>query len=85
MMWWPGLLNDELEGMCNEAVMAWFEVQSRDLNIGPEEKHKTISVRISGLSARIWRTRDFPNTKQETKHLTAMFGGMKDSYSNRDS
>jgi hypothetical protein len=40
MMGWSGLLNDELEGMWKETVVAWFEVQSRDLNQGPKENHE---------------------------------------------
>jgi hypothetical protein len=39
-MMWSRLGNDELEGMWKETVVAWFEVQYRDLHIGPEEKHK---------------------------------------------
>jgi hypothetical protein len=56
-------VNDDLERIWKEAVVAWFKVLYRHSSEGTDEGHE-IYVRIAGLRAKIW-TRDFPNTKQD--------------------
>jgi hypothetical protein len=56
------LVNDELETIWKEAVVAWFKVLSRHLPGGSKENHK--NFKIACLRAEIW-IRDLPNTEQE--------------------
>jgi hypothetical protein len=44
-------MNNELEKICKEAVVAQFEVVSRDFPVGTEENRE--NLRISRLSAEI--------------------------------
>jgi hypothetical protein len=42
-------VNDELERMWEEVIVAYFKVLSRNLAEGTEKKPRKISVRIAGL------------------------------------
>jgi hypothetical protein len=46
-------MNDGLERMWKEAVVAYFKVLSRHLPGGTEESHENSSFRIPGLQAEI--------------------------------
>lgn len=65
------VLNDELETMCKEAVVACFNVLSHHLLAGTEKA--TNKVRTAGLRGEI-RTRDLLNTKQECQSHECTFG-----------
>jgi hypothetical protein len=57
-------MNDELESIWKDAVVACFKVLSQHLPGWTEKNHEKPPVRIAGLRAEIWN-RDLPNTKQE--------------------
>jgi hypothetical protein len=50
-----GFMNDELERMCKEGVMAYFKVLCQNLPGGTEENHKN-TVKKDGVPAKIQDT-----------------------------
>jgi hypothetical protein len=65
MLGW--LVNNELEGVCKEAVVASFQVLAEYLPRMTEENHN-----IAGIREGIW-TLDLPNTKPECWPLDYVF------------
>jgi hypothetical protein len=59
------LMNNELEKLWKEAVVAKFKVQFRHMHEGTEKNRKNL-VRIAGIWVEIW-TRDLPNTKRQRR------------------
>jgi hypothetical protein len=65
MKWW--WMNDELERMCNEAVLALFDALSHNLPGVTEENHKN-------LSQDIWYPgRDYNSVASLVIYLTTLF------------
>jgi hypothetical protein len=55
-------MNDELERICKEAIVAYFKVPSWNSPEGTEENHGKPQVRMTGVPAEI-RTGLLPNTR----------------------